>query len=108
MPILNPYAINNPYYALGEPQRLATGIFGHILDEGKKGVYIPTFYSISQGKGNAGKFIEELKERYNIVKFPNIINPVLIGMLERRGFKKKREYVPCLKTHAIVYTWKKR
>lgn len=107
MPFVNPIAVGNPYFAMGSMQKLAPGIMGHLIDEGVKGVYIPAFYSLTEGKGNTGRFIDGLKEKYSVVKFPNIINPQLEGMLIRRGFKKKREYVPCLKGHADVYVWKR-
>lgn len=108
MPFMNPVAVDNPYYALGEMRRLAHGISGHLIDEGERGVCIPTIHSEQAGKGHAGRFIDELKERYSTVRFPNIMNPILEGMLTRRGFKKKREYVPSLKAHVEVYIWRKK
>ncbi|WCK57397.1 hypothetical protein PP175_25355 (plasmid) [Aneurinibacillus sp. Ricciae_BoGa-3] len=107
MPFMNPAAVDNPYFALGSMTKIAPGITGHLVDEGVKGVYIITFGSLKQGKGNTGRFIDELKKKYQIVRFPNIVNPIVEGMLLRRGFKRKREYVPALKAHANVYVWKK-
>lgn len=101
-------AWDNPYYAFGEMKRLAPGIRGHLIDAGLKGVYIPTLFSEKQGKGLTGAFIDSLKETHSQVRFPNVMNPVLEGILKRRGFFVKREYVPILKTHVDVYVWRKK
>jgi hypothetical protein len=106
MPTVSKCAWNNPYYALGKITRLAPGVLGHLIDAGHKGVYIPTILSEKEGKGNVGAFIDKLKETYPLIRFPNVMNPVLEDMLKRRGFIKKREYVPFLKCHADVYVWK--
>lgn len=107
MPHMSSFAVDNPYYALGSMTRIGAGVVGQVVDEGKKGVYVISFYSEVSGKGNAGRCIDTLKEQHSIIKFPNIINPQLEAMLIRRGFKKKREYVSVIKSHADVYTWRK-
>ncbi|MDH6674328.1 hypothetical protein M2277_005020 [Paenibacillus sp. LBL] len=106
MPFSNRFAKGNPYYSLGSQSKLAKGIIGHIIVEGNAATII-TFTSLVEGKGNAGRFIDELKERYDIVTFPNLINKKLEGMLQRRGFKKKYKYVRILEGHTDVYIWKK-
>lgn len=108
MPTVSKIAWNNPYFSLGEMKRLAPGIKGHFIDTGYKGVYIPTIYSEKEGKGIMGAFIDDLQEQYSQIRFPNVTNPVLKGMLKRRGFFTKREFVPILKDHMEVYVWKKK
>ncbi|MFF2531263.1 hypothetical protein ACFVS2_20385 [Brevibacillus sp. NPDC058079] len=107
MPYVSPTAVNNPFYSLGHMQRLTHGIMGHLIEDRQNGVVIPAFYSIKQGNGSVGRFIEYLKEKYNAIRFPLVTNPVFEGMLIRRGFKKKREYVSALKGHVDVYIWRK-
>jgi hypothetical protein len=106
MPFNKAVAVDNPFYALGNMHKIARGISGHLVEEEGNVVCIPAFYSLTAGKGHTGQFIDALKEKYSIVKFPSIINPVLEGMLQRRGFKKKREYVSVLKGHVDVYIWR--
>lgn len=106
MPFTNRLAQGNPYYSLGSMTRLSKGIIGHMLVEGNTAIII-TFTSTSEGRGNAGRFLDELKDKYDIVMFPNLINSKLEDMLKRRGFKKKYKYVSVLEGHTDVYTWKK-
>ncbi|PLS19197.1 hypothetical protein CVD28_01960 [Bacillus sp. M6-12] len=108
MPMVSKLAWDNPYYSFGEMKRLAPGIKGHLIDTGHKGVYIPTLFSEKQGNGTAGAYIDSLKEAYAQIRFPNVLSPILQGMLKRRGFYLKREYVPILKTHADVYVWRRK
>lgn len=105
MPYMNPIAVDNPFYALGGMHKIARGVSGHLVEEPNNSVCIPAFYALVAGKGHTGRFIDELKAKYRVVRFPSIINPVLKGMLERRGFKKKRQYVDVLKEKTEVYVW---
>lgn len=106
MPTVRKMEWDNPYYGFGMLERLAPGIRGHFFQTEHKGVYIPTLLSDKEGKGNVGIYIDHLKEKHSQIRFPNVSNPILSGMLQRRGFIQKREYVPLLKTHANVHVWK--
>lgn len=108
MPVVSKVAWNNPYYSFGQMIKLAPGIRGHFIDAGHKGVYIPTIVSEKEGKGAVGAYIDNLKELYGQIRFPNVTNPKLEGMLKRRGFFLKREYVLILKEHVNVYVWRKK
>lgn len=107
MPFVNLSAVDNVYNAQGSMTRLSKGVSGQLVDQGKKGVYVLSFFSEVQGKGNAGRCIDEFKQKYSVVKFPNVISPQLEAMLVRRGFKRKREHVGFMDGHVEVYTWRK-
>jgi hypothetical protein len=107
MPHMSPFAIGNPFYTMGSMQKLSKGITGHLVEGSGNCIYVITFMSEVAGKGNAGRFIDELQEKYDVVKFPAVISRQVAEMLNRRGFKKKWEYVAALKGHSEVYGWRK-
>lgn len=105
-PLKNKYDAVNNYSQFGALTPLADGILGHSIVEGDC-ITIPFFVSTQQGKGYAGRFIDELKEKYKVIMFPNMISYKLEQMLLRRGFKNKHRYFPFLKGHCDVMYWKK-
>lgn len=106
MPILNPLAFDNPYYALGKESKLSKGVFGHYSVEPGRGIYIYTIRSTQQGKGYMTTYLEQLMNDHMAIRFPNVVNSKLADMLKAKGFSKKREHVPKLKGHLDVWVWK--
>jgi hypothetical protein len=107
MPYMRKFDTMNTYSQFGTPQTLSKGIIGHKMEDEHGGVTIPMFMSTVEGRGYAGKFIEDLQNNYRMVCFPATINVILEQMLVRRGFIKKWQYVHCLKDHTDVFIWKK-
>jgi hypothetical protein len=56
-------------------------------------IYIPVVYMTNPGRGAGGRFLDALP-RDRTIKFPCVMNPVLVGMLERRGFVRAVEWSP--------------
>ena len=84
---------------------LAPGVEGYMMDMGDLGVYIPVIFSTERGKGNVGRFLDELKQR-PLVKIPNVISPHLAQMLGRRGFVVDQEWSEEDKRHIPVWVWR--
>lgn len=80
---------------------------GYAVDCGPRGIYVPFVYSRREGEGNVGWLIEWLQEQYSVVKFPNVLNPKLVGMLLRRGFKPEMEYAEAFGEAVEVWTWRR-
>jgi len=104
MPHMNPIAFDNPYFSMSIEHRLYRGITGYTIEKGRE-IIIPVIHSHIEGKGYAGQYIDSLKEKYDIITFPNVLNSKLAGMLERRGFQFSVEYIPELRSHTDVYKW---
>ena len=84
---------------------LAPGVEGYVVDMGDQGLYIPVIVSTERGKGNMGHYLDELKQR-SLVKIPNVINPRLAEMLERRGFVVEQEWSEEYQGHIPIWTWR--
>lgn len=82
------------------------GISGYTVRDGES-IYVPVLISDEPGKGNVGRYINELIQREKCVKFPNVINPKLVDMLVRRGFKLEWEYAEEFGEHVEVYVWRR-
>lgn len=48
--------------------------------------------AVPRGLGHGGRFIRELMNAYQTVRVLHINNPILVGMLERRGFTSFTRY----------------
>lgn len=108
MPFMNPFEKGNPYFNLGPMVKLADGIRGHLINKGAQGVYLVNIVSLVLGKGNVGRYLDQLIIDHPLVKVPNVFNPRFEAMLKRRGFKKKHEHVPMLNGHAEVYVHRRK
>ncbi len=80
---------------------------GYMVDCGPREVYVPFVFSLEEGRGHVLQLIELLKERYAVVKFPNVLNPKLVGMLLRRGFKVEMEYSQEFDEAVEVWIWRR-
>jgi hypothetical protein len=69
---------------LGEEPELAPGVRGYSVDVDGE-LYIPLVIAEKPGNGDVGRFLNSLPVD-KIVKFPNVLNRRLAGMLHRRGF----------------------
>lgn len=67
------------------PPPLAPGVLGIVIDyEGA--LWIPVIMADpeTEGAGHVGRYLDSLAHRHVVV--PNVMNPKLEGMLNRRGF----------------------
>ena len=69
---------------------LAKGVEGYTM-ENNDTLYIPLIHSRVPGDGNVGRYIDSLPRDRRVV-FPTVVNAVLAGMLERRGFTLTHEW----------------
>jgi hypothetical protein len=80
---------------------LAPGVAGYTFDREADGLYVPLVAALRPGHGAVGRYLDILPRDRRVV-FPNVISPVLEGMLQRRGFTLIEEWsedyeamVPC-------------
>jgi len=71
-----------------EPE-IVPGVKGMAFDT-PEGVYIPLIAAVNEGDGRVSAFLDALPRTRRIV-FPNVLNPRLVAMLERRGFVHARD-----------------
>lgn len=65
-------------------ERVAPGVLGYTVDhEGE--LWIPTIYAEHERNGDVGRYLDTLPTDRRVV-VPNVVNPILRGMLQRRGF----------------------
>lgn len=84
MPLLIPPSLGrgariNP----AKPPRLGEMVEGWAYRDGDK-VVVLYLQSVAEHHGFVGRFLDQL---HPCVKFVNVVNPVLVGMLRRRGWK---------------------
>ena len=65
--------------------RLASGVKGYAILKGGA-YYIPVIEAEHEGSGDVGRFLDALDPAVTF-KIPCVINPMLAGMLARRGFR---------------------
>jgi len=98
----------NSYTPLGFEDELAPDVWGYTVDCGDKGLYVPLVSTTKPGEGRVGLYIDSLPRDRRVV-FPNVLSPILKGMLIRRGFTLTREFaeefndfVPCWERKPVV------
>lgn len=70
----------------------AHGIRGYVAETDGE-FYIPVVIARWPGHGDCGRWLDSLPTSVTI-KVPGVLNPVLAGMLERRGFAVCSEWAP--------------
>ena len=65
--------------------KLAPGVNGYAIRRGQT-VYIPVIEAVTPGSGDVGRFLDSLPGKFKEARIPNVINPQLVAMLQRRGF----------------------
>jgi hypothetical protein len=71
-------------------EHLAPGVGGYSM-ETPRGLYVPLITAQNEGSGDVGHYLDSLPTDQRVV-VPNVVNPRLAGMLERRGFTVKMEW----------------
>jgi hypothetical protein len=66
---------------------------GYAVESPEHEIYIPVVRMGEPGQGHRGAFLDALP-RDRTIKFPNVMNVVLAGMLLRRGFHAETEWAP--------------
>ncbi len=69
---------------MGKEPILGLGVRGYIVEE-HDAIYIPLIIADKPGNGDVGRYLDSLS-RSRTIRIPNVLNPILEGMLERRGF----------------------
>jgi hypothetical protein len=65
-------------------ERLAPGVIGYAIEYAHE-LWIPVIHAEKEHEGDVARYLDTLPLNRRVV-IPNVINPVLAGMLERRGF----------------------
>jgi hypothetical protein len=81
---------------------LAPGVRGYTIDLGDDGLYLPYAESTEPGQGNFGRWLDSLPTDRRVV-IPSVVNPTVVGMLARRGFRETAEYVAFYDVFADVW-----
>jgi CRISPR/Cas system CMR subunit Cmr4 (Cas7 group RAMP superfamily) len=69
---------------------IAPGVVGYTT-ETEEALYIPLIYSLEEGQGHVGRFLDALP-RDRTVRVPTVLSSRLAGALSRRGFRPVREW----------------
>jgi hypothetical protein len=69
---------------------LAPGVFGYTVDS-PNGLYVPLVIAKNPGNGDVGRYLDSLPTNRRVI-VPDVLNPQLAGMLERRGFTLTEEW----------------
>ena len=69
----------------GEEPIIGPGVRGLAIDRGNKGTWIGLVIADKPGNGDVSRWLDSLEQDKMFV-FPNVINPKLRSMLERREF----------------------
>lgn len=91
---------------MGAPQLLFPGVMG--LTVKRRGTISVVFImSVEEGRGHVSRYIDHLKQKYSVIRFPNIISKRLENMLVKRGFEHVEEWDTFYGGIADVYVWRK-
>ena len=70
---------------------IAPGVLGYTMEQPDGSTYIPLIVAEKPGNGDVGRFLDGLNPAQTW-KVPNVLNVVLEGMLQRRGFVERKEW----------------
>lgn len=69
---------------------LAPGVMGYTVDKADA-LYVPMIIATKPGNGDVGRYLDTLPTDRKVI-VPNVMNPILMGMLDRRGFVPSEVY----------------
>lgn len=86
---------------LGQEPEIALGVRGYTIEH-NDALYVPLVIATRPGEGDVARFLDGLPVD-RTVKFPNVINRQLAGMLHRRGFRLTHEFDETLGESVAVW-----
>ena len=86
----NPSTEGDSYDFSSEPE-IWPGVHGIWFDR-PDGIYFAMVMAKVRGNGDVGRMLDALPRERKVV-FTNVMSPILMGMLERRGFVQKQVWL---------------
>lgn len=83
-------------------------LIGTLIERTERVAYVCDIASRDPGKGHVGRYIDALKQEYDVVVCANVINDVMAGILARRGFQTEVHYAPPFGEHVPCWVWRNR
>lgn len=84
---------------------LAPGVRGYTM-EVDGALYVPLVMSTKPNSGLVGDYIDGLKLKNKVIRFPSVVSETLRGMLLRRDFKETTEFSKEMNCDVEIYEWR--
>ena len=92
----------------GETKQHPEPLIGTLIVRTERVAYICDIVSGEPGKGHVSRYLDALKDEYDVVVCANVINPILAQALARHGFQQEVHFAPApFEEHVRAWVWRK-